>query len=59
MSVKNPFKRGAAVRYKGRVRRGRGTITAVRETGRGLWYGVKTEEGDTLFVRVSGLTAVA
>jgi hypothetical protein len=59
VSTKSSFKRGDTVRYKGRVRAGRGTIKIVRQTGRGLWYGVETKEGDTLFVRVSGLTAVA
>jgi len=53
------FKKGASVHYRSRARSGSGKIVEVRETERGLWYGVKTSEiGDVLFVRVSGLRAL-
>jgi hypothetical protein len=51
------FKKGATVRFQSRVRKGRGTIKSVKQTGRGIWYGVETTDGDTIFVRVSGLKA--
>lgn len=50
------FKKNTPVRYRSRARSGFGKIVEVRETGRGAWYGVKTNDvGDVLFVRVSGL----
>lgn len=56
--MSNPFKRGAAVRFFTRSRRGTGKIKAVRETGRGLWYDVQTEDKEVISVRVSALTAL-
>lgn len=50
------FKKGERVRYQARVSKGRGTIAAVKKTGRGIWYRVKPDDGSAeLFVRVSGL----
>jgi len=51
------FKKGATVRFQSRVRKGKGVITIVKQTGRGIWYGVTTEGGGVVFVRVSGLKA--
>lgn len=56
--MSNPFKRGTAVRFSTRSRRGTGKIKAVRQTGRGLWYDVQTEDEEVVSVRVSALAAL-
>jgi hypothetical protein len=51
------FKKNARVKYSTKARRGTGKITEIRQGARGAWYGVKTDQGDVVFVRAAGLKA--
>lgn len=52
------FKKGQQVRFQSRVRKGKGVISFVKQTEKGAWYGVKTEDGDVVSVRAAGLKAI-
>lgn len=56
MAKSKPLSVGTKVKFEtpfGRV--GVGRIEFIKETGRGVWYAVREDTGETTLVRVSGV----
>jgi len=58
MSQATTIKKGQHVKYKARATAGTGKVVAIRQSGRGNWYDIKTTEGRAVSLRLSQLTAI-
>lgn len=53
------MKRGTPVEFSTRSRTGEGKIAGIRETARGVWYEVKTPDGEIVCVRAVNLRVIS